>query len=104
MTVTTSTAEDTGALDIDAVAERTGLTPEALRHYDDFGLASPTDRSPEGTRLYPQAEVRRILLIRRLEPLDLPLDEMCELLDAVDALIARLDRRVDSRTPRDVAT
>lgn len=66
---------------IGAVAERTELSLRTLRHYDEIGLVNPSERSEGGFRLYSEADVERILLIRRMKPLDFTLEQMRELLD-----------------------
>lgn len=76
---------------IGAVAERTGLSLRTLRHYDEVGLLRPTGRTDGGFRLYTDADVERLLLIRRMKPLGFTLEEMAELLELVDALAAGTD-------------
>lgn len=71
---------------IGEVAERTALSIRSLRHYDEMGLASPSSHSPGGFRLYTEADVQRLLTIRRMKPLGFPLDRMREFARAVDAL------------------
>lgn len=71
---------------IGAVAERTALSLRTLRHYDEIGLVSPSERSSGGFRLYTEADVERILLIRRMKPLDYSLQQMRELLEVTDAI------------------
>ena len=73
-------------LHIGELAARTGLSHATIRHYDQFGLVRPSGRSEGGFRLYTDEDVQRMLLIRRMKPLGFTLDEMKELLDAVDAL------------------
>lgn len=68
-------------LHIGAVAERTELSLRTLRHYDEIGLVNPSERSEGGFRLYSEADVERILLIRRMKPLDFTLEQMRELLE-----------------------
>ncbi|WP_087486112.1 MerR family transcriptional regulator [Brachybacterium massiliense] len=75
-----------GLLHIGAVAERTGLSLRTLRHYDEIGLVTPSQRSEGGFRLYSAEDVERILLIRRMKPLDFSLEQMRELLEVTDAL------------------
>ncbi|ATG50616.1 MerR family transcriptional regulator [Brachybacterium vulturis] len=72
-------------LHIGAVAERTGLSLRTLRHYDEIGLITPSERSSGGFRLYSEADVERILLIRRMKPLDFTLEQMRELLEVTEA-------------------
>ncbi|MFS0712918.1 MerR family transcriptional regulator [Microbacterium sp. 2P01SA-2] len=71
---------------IGEVTERTELSFRTLRHYDEIGLVTPSARTEGGFRLYTEADIARILLIRRMKPLGYSLDEMRELLDVVDAL------------------
>ncbi|MGV3114048.1 MerR family transcriptional regulator [Corynebacterium freneyi] len=79
---------DDGAplMKIGEVAERTSLSIRSLRHYDEMGLASPSAYSPGGFRLYTEADVERLLTIRRMKPLGFPLERMREFARAVDAL------------------
>ena len=80
-----STVPQVRPLQIGEVAERTGLSLHTLRHYDEVGLVVPSSRSEGGFRLYAPADVERLLLIRRMKPLGYALEEMRELLAAVDA-------------------
>ncbi|MCG7311461.1 MerR family transcriptional regulator [Brachybacterium sp. ACRRE] len=77
-------------LHIGVVAERTDLSLRTLRHYDEIGLVTPSERSEGGFRLYSEQDVDRILLIRRMKPLDFTLEQMRELLDVTEA-VARPD-------------
>lgn len=83
-------------LHIGAVAERTELSLRTLRHYDEIGLVTPSERSQGGFRLYSDADVERILLIRRMKPLDFTLEQMRELLDITDE-VARPDASAEAR-------
>lgn len=73
---------------IGEVAERTGLSLRTLRHYDEVGLVTPSDRTDAGYRLYTDVDLERILLIRRMKPLGFSLEQMGEVLAARDALEA----------------
>ena len=75
---------------IGEVAERTELSIRSLRHWDEVGLVSPSAHSPGGFRLYTEADVERILLIRRMKPLGFSLERMREFCRALDGRI--LDR------------
>lgn len=70
---------------IGEVAERTALSIRSLRHYDELGLVSPSAHSPGGFRLYTEADVGRLLLIRRMKPLGFSLDRMKDFCRALDA-------------------
>ena len=73
-------------MQIGVVAERTAMSIPTLRHYDEVGLVTPSARSEGGFRLYTEEDVQRILVIRRMKPLEFTLAEMRELLDALDTL------------------
>ncbi|MEU4711046.1 MerR family transcriptional regulator [Nocardia salmonicida] len=75
-----------GYLQIGQVAERTELSLKSIRHWDEVGLVQPSARSAGGFRLYTEADVDRMLVIRRMKPLGFTLAEMKQLLDAVDVL------------------
>ncbi|AMT74066.1 MerR family transcriptional regulator [Mycobacteroides immunogenum] len=80
------TDTDTAKLQIGQVAARTELSIRTIRHYDDVGLITPSARSAGGFRLYTEADVERLLVIRRMKPLDFTLNEMRDLLEAIDTL------------------
>ena len=71
---------------IGAVAEMTGLSIQTLRHWDEVGLVPPSERSEGGFRLYSDVDVQRLLVIRRMKPLEFTLEEMGRLLDSIDIL------------------
>lgn len=73
-------------LQIGQVAARTELSINTIRHYDEVGLVTPSVRSAGGFRLYTDADVERLLAIRRMKPLGFTLAEMKALLDSVDVL------------------
>lgn len=92
-------------MQIGEVAERTGLSLRTIRYYGEVGLVEPSARSRGGFRLYTESDIDRLLLIKRMKPLDFSLEEMRDLLDALDRLdaptipgperarlLARLDR------------
>ncbi|WP_043661647.1 MerR family transcriptional regulator [Nocardia thailandica] len=79
-------ADTGGYLQIGQVAERTELSLKSIRHWDEVGLVQPSARSAGGFRLYTEADVERMLVIRRMKPLGFTLAEMKQLLDAIDIL------------------
>jgi DNA-binding transcriptional MerR regulator len=77
---------DEEQMQIGEVAERTGLSTNTIRHYDQSDLVTPSARSEGGFRLYTETDVDRLLVIRRMKPLGFSLEQMRELLDATDRL------------------
>ncbi|TYB58630.1 MerR family transcriptional regulator [Nonomuraea sp. PA05] len=71
---------------IGQVATRTQLSLRTIRHYDEVGLVRPSARSQGGFRLYTEADVARLMVIRRMKPLGFTLEEMGELLSITDQL------------------
>ncbi|GAB2958162.1 MerR family transcriptional regulator [Streptomyces pseudoechinosporeus] len=98
---------DQRQMQIGEVAERTGLSLRTIRHYEEVGLVIPSARSKGGFRLYTESDVERLMVIRRMKPLDFSLEEMRDLLDITDRLavvenppvgeeLQRLRERLDS--------
>jgi MerR family copper efflux transcriptional regulator len=85
-----------GHMQIGQVAARTELSIQTVRHYDEVGLVVPSARSAGGFRLYTDADVHRLLTIRRMKPLGFSLAEMKELLECLDVL----DNPAATRTQR----
>jgi DNA-binding transcriptional MerR regulator len=70
-------------LSIGRFADATGLTVKALRHYDEIGLLTPARVDPHsGYRYYDPAQIEDAVTLRRLRALELPLDEIRDLLHA----------------------
>jgi DNA-binding transcriptional MerR regulator len=66
---------------IGQLADATGMTVRALRHYDEVGLLVPSERSESGYRLYSGTDVQRLFRIRALRRLGLGLEEVAAALD-----------------------
>ncbi|MFD7963094.1 MerR family transcriptional regulator [Streptomyces zaomyceticus] len=75
-------------LQIGEVAARTELPLRTIRQYEDNGLVVPSAASPGGFPLYTDADVSRLMVVRRMKPLGFTLDETRELLTAMDRLAA----------------
>ncbi|UOE21906.1 MerR family transcriptional regulator [Thermobifida halotolerans] len=73
-------------MQIGEVAERTGLSLRTIRYYGEVGLVEPSARSKGGFRLYTESDVERLLLIKRMKPLEFSLEETRDLLDVIDRL------------------
>jgi len=76
-------------MQIGEVAEETGLSLRTIRYYEEMGLVTPSARTTGGFRLYADADVARLRLIRRMKPLDFSLQEMRDVLALLDELEAR---------------
>lgn len=93
-----------GYLQIGQVAEQTELSVKTIRHYDEIGLVTPSARSGGGFRLYTADDVDRLLVVRRMKPLGFALEQMRQLLEALDTLAdgtATADRRRAARADLD---
>lgn len=75
-----------GMLQIGEVAERAALSLRTVRYYEETGLLEPARRSDGGFRLYTDAHVDRLALIKRMKPLGFTVQQMRELLDARETL------------------
>ena len=84
-------------LAISAFARRVGLTPSALRFYDDCGLLRPAKVDDQnGYRYYAPDQEPRAALLRDLREIDLPLAEVRVVLDegpAAGAAVVRAHLR-----------
>lgn len=87
-------------MQIGEVAERTGLSLRTIRHYEEVGLVIPSARSKGGFRLYTEADVDRLMVIRRMKPLDFSLEEMRDLLQITDRIGASEDPPVGEERER----
>jgi DNA-binding transcriptional MerR regulator len=64
------------------VAEAAGVNVETLRYYERRGIIAEPDRSLGGHRLYPEAMVTTLRVIKAAQRLGFTLDEVAELLEA----------------------
>ncbi|SRR5579875_423268 len=54
---------------MEEIVRRTGLTPRAIRYYEEMGLLAPSGRTAGGFRLFSDAEVSQLLRIKELQTL-----------------------------------
>jgi DNA-binding transcriptional MerR regulator len=86
---------------ISAFARRVGLTPSALRFYDECGLLTPHHVQPDtGYRFYAADQEPRARLLRHLRETDLPLADARLVLDGPATEAARV-LRAHLRTMQD---
>lgn len=95
-------------LRIGELANRTNSTVETIRYYEREGLLPEPSRTDSNYRIYGEAHIERLLLIRHCRSLDMSLDEIrtllrfcdvpeenCEEIDAlIDAHIAHVTSRI----------
>jgi DNA-binding transcriptional MerR regulator len=93
-------AADARLLRIQEVADEVGLTPRAIRHYEELGLIKPAARSDGDYRLYDDADVERLRFIKGLrDETGFSLAEIGQLLEDEDARALDRTRFRDSRDP-----
>ena len=71
---------------IGEVAESVGLSLRTIRYYEEIGLVTPSGRTEGGFRLYTDADVERLRLVKTLKPVGMSLDTLGELVECVDLL------------------
>ena len=74
---------------IGEVASLSGLGSKTIRYYEQIGLIPPASRrnpshASPGYRVYSEADVKRLTLIKRAKLLDLSLEQLKQLLDAAN--------------------
>jgi DNA-binding transcriptional MerR regulator len=69
-------------LKIGDVASRTGLSVKTVRFYCDEGLIHPVSRSPGGYRLFSEAVLAELTLIRTLKAMEIPLQDVGQILES----------------------
>src|SRR3954464_6291991 len=75
-------------LQIGELADRVALSLRTVRYYEEMGLVTPERRTDGGFRLFTQAHVDRLLMIKRMKPIGFSIQEMGDVLEARDALHA----------------
>ena len=92
-------------------ARESGLTPKALRLYDDLGLLRPAEVDPgSGYRRYAPDQLAQARLVAALRLVGMPLARIQEVLDAPPAAAARLVESYwlqvehDTTTRRDIVS
>ena len=54
---------------MEEVVKRTGLTPRAIRYYEELGLVHPSGRTAGGFRLFTESDIASLLRINELQTL-----------------------------------
>lgn len=85
------------SLTIGQIAHRTGVSAKSIRFYEEIGLLPRPPRGPNSYRRYNLADVNRLLLLRRIRLLGLPLSSAKPLLiGASDARCGDVQRELFS--------
>jgi len=95
---------------ISQIVRMTGINAKAIRYYESIGLLPPPTRRPNQYRRYSMADVNRLILLRRIRSLGVPLTEaksllhgatearrsqvQQDLLDLVQIRLAALDQEI----------
>jgi DNA-binding transcriptional MerR regulator len=86
------------------LARLAGVTVRALRHYHQLGILPEPDRGINGYRRYDVHDLIRVLRIKRLSELGIPLQALPGLLDGgeggQDSLLDRLDSELEAEITR----
>ncbi|WP_274992024.1 MerR family transcriptional regulator [Promicromonospora iranensis] len=93
----TADAVPPDGLTVGGAASVVGVTVRTLHHWDEVGLARPSQRTSGGHRLYDAADVARLHRVRLYRELGVPLADIGALLsaptdDAEDSLRRQLDQ------------
>lgn len=85
-------------ISISALSIAYGLTPEALRYYEEKGLLSPDRAASSGFRRFSIADVQRLGIIKSLQRQGFSLDEIKRILTkcALSDLIVMMDEKRDA--------
>ena len=67
-------------LSIGKLARAANVSADTVRYYERIGLISRAQRAKSGYRSYSEADLRRLLLIRRARALDFSIEEIAELM------------------------
>ena len=108
--VTTRVEHDRGVFMISVAAELAEMHPQTLRMYEARGLIEPK-RSPQGTRLYSQADVERLRRIQemttefgmnlagveRVFELEIQLERMQRKVEALEKRSQQLQEEIEAR-------
>lgn len=90
-------------LRIRALGEATGVEVETIRYYEKIGLLPEPARTGNGYRAYGQRHVERLAFIRHCRALDMPLEDIRQLLGWMDnpaADGAGVDRLMEAHLAR----
>ena len=70
---------DDKVISIGTLAKKMEMSQRTIRYYEEFGLLNSIKRIEGGRRVYTEADLRRLKLIKRLKIMGMTLSEMQEL-------------------------
>jgi Cu(I)-responsive transcriptional regulator len=96
-------------MNIGEAAEKAGVTPKMVRHYESLGLLPKVHRTESGYRVYGESEVHTLRFIKRSRDLGFSIPEISELVKlwqdrrrpsasvkkVASSHLAELDRKID---------
>lgn len=96
-------------MNIGEAAEKAGVTPKMVRHYESLGLLPKVHRTESGYRVYGESEVHTLRFIKRSRDLGFSIPEISELVKlwqdrrrpsssvkkVASAHLAELDRKIE---------
>jgi MerR family copper efflux transcriptional regulator len=85
---------------IGEAAEAAGLSMRTIRYYEEVGLVTPSGRTSGGFRLYTDDDIARLRLIKHLKPLEFTLEDMRDVLHALDRSRTGTDSERDDAVAR----
>lgn len=94
-------------LRIGEVAARAGVSVDTVRYYERVGVLSKAARRASGYRVFDETSVQRIALVKQLQALSLPLEEVIAMVSARDTSCTREATRIESalrRTEEEIAS
>lgn len=78
--IDTPSSDHQESFTISQVAHMTGINAKAIRYYESIGLLPPPRRGPNQYRRYSIADLNRLILLRRIRYVGVPLTEAKSLL------------------------
>ncbi len=90
-------------LTVGHLAERSGVSPRTLKHWEDKGIIGPEMRTEGGFRLYPESYVLVCKLIRDLQLFGYTLEDVKAVSDDARALLS-IEEDIEAFPPADVET
>ena len=95
---------------IQDLSHKTGVSAKTIRYYEEIGLLPAPSRTENNYRQYDEQDVERLRLVAGARRLDLPLEEIQEILDLRDhreapcrVLLERLEQKADEIAERILA-